>query len=70
MHSTAATDRQKQYIASLVGRDFYAALPLLQAAYDKHTGDGWQVTKSGFAKHVLRKLDRDAASALIEELSA
>ncbi len=71
MHSTAATDRQLQYIASLVSRDFYAALPLLQAIYDAHSGaDGWQVTKSGYAKHVLRKLDREQASQLIDDLNA
>lgn len=64
-----ATQNQKQYIASLVSRDFWAALPLLQAAYDAHTADGWAVTKSGL-KHVLRGLTKDAASQLIVDLKA
>lgn len=43
----------------------------LQAIYDAHSGaDGWQVTKSGYAKHVLRKLDREQASQLIDDLNA
>ena len=69
MQTAAATPKQVAYITSLINRDFWAAQPILQASYDANTGDGWQVTKGGI-KHVLRKLDREQASQMIEDLKA
>jgi hypothetical protein len=64
-----ATARQTDYIVSLVRRNgFEASRSVLQTAYDEAVGDGWKISQSGWAKHLLRKLDRDQASALITNL--
>jgi hypothetical protein len=65
-----ATDHQIAYLTALINRDFWAAQSRLQTAYEARNGkDGWEVTKSGYAKHVLRHLTTDEASSLIDELA-
>lgn len=65
-----ATSSQIAYLTSLVGRDFYAAQPRLQELYEARNGRDWEVTKSGYAKHVLRHLTTNEASALIDALQS
>lgn len=62
------TSRQADYIASLM--DFANAdkVERMQAAYDLHHDDNWQITETSWRKHTLRRLSRAEASQLIDDL--